>query len=207
MAIEEEPQTAYADSHHQDPDVQAMLRLRDGDDSALDEIVERYQNELVGYFYHHCWDQLTSEDLAQTVFIKLYRACERYQVSAKLRTYLYRIAHNAWVDHLRRLRPHASLDAEMGSEGMRLGDALADHKAQDPSELDHRDYLRQRIQEAIEDLPEGQRDVFVLANHQELRYHEISDVLGIPEGTVKSRMHAAVRRLRTLLGDLVEDLA
>ena len=177
MAMEDESQTACADVHHQDPDVQAMLRLRDGDDSALDGIVERYQNELVGYFYHHCWDQLTAEDLAQTVFIKLYRARERYQVSAKLRTYLYRIAHNAWVDHLRRLRPHASLDAEMGAEGMRLGDALADHKAHDPSEMDQRAYLRQRIQDAVENLPEGQRDVFVLANHQEMRYHEIAEVL------------------------------
>lgn len=204
MAMEE--QAAYSDLHQQDSDVQAMLRLRDGDDSALDSIVDRYQNELVGYFYHHCWDQLTAEDLAQTVFIKLYRARQRYQVSAKLRTYLYRIAHNAWVDHLRRLRPHASLDAEMGSEGMRLGETLADHKALDPGEMDHREYLRQRIQDAVEDLPQGQRDVFVLANHQEMRYHEISEVLGIPEGTVKSRMHAAVRRLRSLLGDLVEAL-
>lgn len=188
-----------------DSDTQVMERLRDGDDDALTLIVERYQNELVGYFYHHCWDQLTAEDLAQTVFIKLYRARARYQITAKLRTYLYRIAHNAWIDHLRRQRHHASLDAEIGPDGLRLRDCLSDGKNSDPGDVGHQSYLRRRIQEAVERLPEGQRDVFVLANNQDMRYQEISEVLGIPEGTVKSRMHSAVRRLRSELTDLVED--
>lgn len=189
-----------------DSDTQVMECLRDGDDDALAIIVERYQNELVGYFYHHCWDQLTSEDLAQTVFIKLFRARSRYQITAKLRTYLYRIAYNAWVDHLRRQRHHASLDAQYGGDGPRLRDSLADPKALGAGNDVNTPYLRQRIQEAVERLPEGQQDVFILANNQDMRYQEISEVLGIPEGTVKSRMHAAVRRLRTDLADLVEEL-
>lgn len=190
-----------------DSDTQVMECLRDGDDDALEIIVERYQNELVGYFYHHCWDQLTAEDLAQTVFIKLFRARSRYIITAKLRTYLYRIAYNAWVDHLRRQRHHASLDAQYGGEGgPSLRDSLADPKQAAAGSEVNTPFLRQRIQEAVERLPAGQQDVFILANNQDMRYQEISEVLGIPEGTVKSRMHAAVRRLRTDLADLVEEL-
>ncbi|MDA3963100.1 MAG: sigma-70 family RNA polymerase sigma factor [Planctomycetota bacterium] len=184
-------------------DTQVMERLRDGDDDALAIIVERYQNELVGYFYHHCWDQLNAEDLAQTVFIKLFRARARYQATAKLRTYLYRIAHNAWVDFVRRQRNHLSLDAEVGHNGLRLVDTMAQDF--DPEENSREALVRRRIQEAVELLPEGQRDVFVLANNQGLKYQEIGGILDIPEGTVKSRMHAAVRNLRKHLADLVDE--
>lgn len=184
-------------------DTQVMERLRDGDDDALAVLVERYQHELVGFFYHHCWDQLVSEELAQTVFIKLFRARSRYRPTAKLRTYLYRIAHNAWIDHLRRQRKHLSLDAEIGGEGLRVIDTLASDF--DPERAGRDAVIRHRIQVAVENLPAGQRDVFVLANNQGLKYHDISAVLGIPEGTIKSRMHAAVRTLRRHLADLLED--
>ena len=185
-----------------DSDTRIMERIRDGEIDAIEELVTRYQNELVGYFYHQCWNQGTAEELAQTVFIKVFRARERYQATAKVRTYLYRIAHNAWIDHLRRLKKHVSLDAEVGSRGLRLVDTI--QSAFDP-EGEQREYrIRARIQEAVAELPEGQRSVFVLANNQGMKYQEISEVLDIPEGTVKSRMHAAVRNLRKKLADLVE---
>ena len=146
LAIDDHIADEVVTEQHQDPDVRAMLRLRDGDDSAIEELVERYQNELVGYFYHHCWDQLTAEDLAQTVFIKLYRA--RALSGQRQITHLS-LPHRPQC--LGRppapFAPHASLDAEMGSDGLRLSQALADGKQQDPADMDHRDYLRERIQE------------------------------------------------------------
>jgi len=184
-------------------DTQVMERLRDGDDDAIGDLVDRYQNELVGFFYHHCWNQLTAEELAQTVFIKVYRARKRYQPTAKVRTYLYRIAHNAWIDHTRRQRHHLSLDLEVGEKGQRLADTMEgkDHAGRaQRSEL-----IQRRVQQAVNKLGEGQRDVWVLANNQGMKYEEIGRVLDIPEGTVKSRMHAAVRALRKELVDLVED--
>lgn len=196
-----DPQTLDRES-----DSQVMERLRDGDNEALAIIVERYQDELVGYFYHHCWDQLTAEDLTQTVFIKLFRARERYHHSAKLRTYLYRIAHNAWIDHIRRQQHHVvSIDAEYGAHEGQLRNSLADPRAADPGDAGQNHLIRTRIHEAVESLSESQRSVFILANNQDMRYQEISEVLGIPEGTVKSRMHAAIRRLRELLADLVDE--
>ncbi|MFW5751428.1 MAG: RNA polymerase sigma factor [Planctomycetota bacterium] len=189
-----------------DTDALIMARLRDGEDEeeAAAALVERYQRELVGYFYHQCWNQTLAEELAQTVFIKIYRARRRWKATAKVRTYLYRIAHNAWIDHLRRSKNHVSLDAEMGGSGLRLVDAIAGDAAPDRPDAEESQTIRDRVREAVEKLPEGQRAVFVLANNQEMKYQEISDVLDIPVGTIKSRMHAAVRTLRRLLADLVE---
>jgi len=144
-----------------------------------------------------------AEDLAQTVFIKIFKARLRYQATAKVRTYLYRIAHNAWVDWIRRQRKHVSLDAEVGSSGLRLVDTMAGDF--DPEQVGRDDLIRSRIQDAVDELPTGQRDVFVLANNQGLKYQEICVILDIPEGTVKSRMHAAVRNLRKHLADLIDD--
>lgn len=187
-----------------DDDVRIMERIRDDDREAVVELVGRYQNELVGFFYHQCWDQLIAEELAQDVFVNVYRSRARYQPTAKVRTYLYRIAHNLWIDHIRRHRHHqVSLDAEVGESALRLVDVL---KA--PTEAEHDsgedDRVRTRIQQAVAALPEGQREVFVLANNHGMKYQDIAQVLSIPEGTVKSRMHAAVRFLRDELQDLVE---
>lgn len=187
-------------------DARLMERMREdeGADEALAELVRRYQDELVGFFFHHCWQQLTAEELAQTVFVKMYQARARWQPTAKVRTYMYRIAHNAWIDHVRKLARsrQVSLDAERGSNGLRLVDTMESQQsaASEASEMN----IRARIEAAVEELPEGQQAVFVLANNQNMRYAEISEVLGIPEGTVKSRMHNAVRHLRNALRDLVE---
>ncbi len=195
----------------QDPQAQAelalMARVRDGDREAVIGIVDRYQNELVGFFFHLCWDQLSSEELAQDVFVRLYNARERWQPTARLRTWLYRIAHNLWIDHLRRKRSLVSLDAERGEEGLRLSDVLAAAPSADPDAAERDLQIRERVRGALAELPEGQREVFVLANDQGMKYHDIAAILGIPEGTVKSRMHHAVRFLRDELADLVEEPA
>lgn len=205
MALAASPDDfAQAKQRLADGDVRIMERIRDDDREAVVELVGRYQNELVGFFYHQCWDQLTAEELTQDVFVNVYRSRARYQPTAKVRTYLYRIAHNLWIDHLRRHKHHqVSLDAEVGESALRLVDVL---KAPTERESDtgEEDRVRTRIQEAVSALPEGQREVFVLANNHGMKYQDIGQVLGIPEGTVKSRMHAAVRFLRDELQDLVE---
>ncbi len=187
-----------------DPDIALMERIKADDQEAVIALVERYQGELIGFFFHQCWDQLVAEELAQDVFVNVYRSRARYVPTARVRTYLYRIAHNLWIDHLRRLRRHLSLDAAFGEDGPSLGADLAAPAAGDAGR-DTR--IRNRVQQALELLPTGQREVFVLANNQGLKYQEISGILGIPEGTVKSRMHHAVRALRDELGDLLEDEA
>jgi len=187
-----------------DDDIRLMERIRDDDRDAVTELVRRYQDELVGFFYHHCWDQLQAEEMTQDVFVNVYRSRARWQPTAKVRTWLYRIAHNLWIDHIRRNRHHnVSLDAEVGTAALRLVDVLQARPEPD-ADGDRDQQIRERIQVAVDALPDGQRDVFMLANNQDMKYQEIAAVLGIPEGTVKSRMHSAVRFLRDELQDLVE---
>jgi RNA polymerase sigma-70 factor (ECF subfamily) len=187
-----------------DPDTRIMERVRDDDRAAMVELVQRFQNELVGYFYNHCWDQLLAEELAQDLFVNVYRARSRYQATAKLRTFLYSIAKNIWIDHLRRQKHvQVSLDAEIGSSALRLIDMVSSRPSEGDA-LSREHQIRARVQQALEALPEGQREVFVLANNHDMKYAQIGSVLGIPEGTVKSRMHNAVRFLREELQDLIE---
>jgi RNA polymerase sigma-70 factor (ECF subfamily) len=188
-----------------DPDIRTMERIRDGDQEAVVDLVGRFQDELIGFFFHLCWDQLISEELAQDVFVNVYRSRTRWVATAKVRTWVYRIAHNLWIDHLRRQRRHLSIDADGEGERPPLAEALAAPRSDDPEAADRDRVIRDRVARALADLPEGQRLVFVMANNQGLRYQEIAAVLGIPEGTVKSRMHNAVRALRDDLVDLVED--
>jgi RNA polymerase sigma-70 factor, ECF subfamily len=190
--------------HVSDPDCVVMERIRADDREAVVELVRKYQHELVGFFYHQSWDQLVAEELAQDVFVNVYRARARWVPTAKVRTWIYRIAHNLWIDHLRRHRHHhTSLDAEVGESGLRLVELIEAPAAPEPDD-GQAPRVRARIQQAVAALPEGQREVFTLANHQGMKYQDIANVLGIPEGTVKSRMHSAVRQLRDELADLVD---
>jgi RNA polymerase sigma-70 factor (ECF subfamily) len=181
-----------------------MARIRDDDTTAVDALVERFQHELVGFFYNLCYDQLIAEELAQDVFVNVYRARARWQPTARVRTWMYRIAHNRWIDHCRRRHDGISLDAERDDGGFRLGDAMAAPDAGPADDPQRAATIRTRVQSALDLLPAGQREVFILANNQGLKYNEISGILGIPEGTVKSRMHHAIRTLRDELADLVE---
>jgi RNA polymerase sigma-70 factor (ECF subfamily) len=187
-------------------DIQTLERLREGDLEAMTQLVERFQTEMVGFFYNNCWDHLLAEELAQSVFVKVFTARERYQATAQVRTFLYRIAHNVWIDHLRRQRRTVSLDASRDEEGGTLKDLLmaAPSGPDEADVLERAGTIRSRVREALEQLPSGQREVFLLANNHDMKYQEISRILSIPEGTVKSRMFAAIRTLREKLKDLVE---
>ena len=172
-----------------------MVAVRTGINGSVEALVGRFQDELVGFFYHQCWDQGVAEELAQDVFVNAYRARERWVPSARVRTWLYRIAHNRWIDHLRRQRPHRSLH-EIEVDDL---EAPAVEVALDGS-------VRERLQAAVAALPEGQRVVVGLVVDGQLPYAEVARVLAIPEGTVKSRMFHAVRQLRSTLGDLWEEV-
>jgi RNA polymerase sigma factor (sigma-70 family) len=180
-----------------------MAQVRDGSEAALEALVGHFQGELLGFFYHLTFDQLLAEELAQDVFVKVWHARSRWVQTASVRTWLYRIAHNRWIDHLRTRRTLTSLD---DGEDDRLAATLPAREDRSPGAADGMaKEITERIAAALDLLPTGQREVFVLANNHGLRYQDISEVLGIPEGTVKSRMHHAVRTLREELADLVEE--
>ena len=190
-----------------DPDSQMMERFRDGDEEAFQGIVDRFQRPLINFFFRLTWDRFISEDYSQEVFTRLIRHRHSYRPIAKLSTYVFRIAKNYWIDRIRERAAApdiGSLDQtiyEDEGRAITLGETVNGNVPQPTVELARKD-IRERVKKAVSRLPEDQRLVFVLSENQGLKYADIAEVLEIPVGTVKSRMHAAVGRLREMLKDV-----
>lgn len=179
-----------------------MLQARGGSRAAFSELVDRYEARLISYFFRQCGDRELSEDCAQEVFVRLYRARERYGPQARFATFLFTIARNYWIDvaRARRVRPQeSSLSASTEDGETREWAAMV--PAQEPGPLAHVEQVEdvERLRKALDRLAPGQRDVVLLGVIEGLPYAEVSAILGIPVGTVKSRVHAAVRALREVL--------
>ena len=184
-----------------------LQRFREGERSAFEEIVGRFQPSLEHFFYRLCWDRDRSEDLAQEVFLRVLRGSRSYVAQGKLSTFLFRIATNLWIDEYRSRRPRPrmySLDqashgeSQHEHEGCSLAQAVA-AEGPGPDNVASAEEEKALLRGAIEKLTEPHRLVFELAVYQQMPYEQISSTLAIPVGTVKSRMHNAVRFLRRFL--------
>lgn len=139
-----------------------------------------------------------AEDIAQDVFIKVYRSLDRFRQEAQLTSWLYRIVMNACIDHRRRLASGGVAPFGEEAEARLLN---TPEGAPSPEAWAYAGELGQVLEAAINRLPQGQRIVFVMRHHQGLKLVEIAAALGLAEGTVKRQLHAAVRRLRDALTD------
>ena len=185
-----------------DPDL--LLAYRDGDPDAFQALVAHYQDRMVQFFYRLCWDRDRAEDLCQDLFLKLMQGCRRYRPEGKLSTFVYRVATNLWIDHYRSQRPHRRLfSLDQATLDMPVLE-VAGHEP-DPSAKASDDEERARLRRAMESLTAPHRIVFELAVYQERPYAEIGQLLDIPVGTVKSRMHNAVAALKQLLDPAAGD--
>ena len=167
-----------------------MALAKDGGQEAFAVLVRRYQRPLLNHFLR-CGAGGEAEDLVQQTFVRLFRYRDRYRPSAKFTTFLYLVARQAWIDELRR-RQRAT----------RLRDAW--HEAHGDDEPDHAEGPAESAEAvdlagALASLGDGARAVVDLGVMRGLAYPEISKVLGIPVGTVKSRMFNALRALRKYL--------
>ena len=185
-------------------DEELMCRAREGDVDAFSELFRRHRPRVVNFLFRLSWDRERAEDGAQDVFIKLWMARRRYRPSARFTTFLYRVAHNHWVDEVRKrsARPgEQQLDDETSS-GSQCHPLLAPSSADPEHELFVR-YRQRQIQGAISTLPVIYRTVFILNHLENRKLAEIAEILEIPEGTVKSRLHTAVRMLRDTLSGVI----
>jgi RNA polymerase sigma-70 factor (ECF subfamily) len=183
-------------------DLELMRRFQAGDLDAFTELYEYHLRGLLNFFFRLCWDRSLAEDFAQETLLRVYKSAKKWEPNAKFTTYLYRIARNYWIDHCRLMstqKENVSLQMQVGGSAS-LIDRLPDEIKPPHDDLDRRE-LYSAIMLALEQLPEEQRMVFVLSEIEELRYQEISEIMEIPLGTVKSRMHTAVGKLQELLGD------
>lgn len=185
-----------------DEETELMLRVAGGDDAAFEPLVRRMLPRLLGYFRRLGADASIAEDCAQEVFMKVFRARTGYTARAKFTTYLFHVARNHWIDVYR----HRKAGPGMISAEVLRGDSDEDGPRREfegsgpaPDADAGQAELIAALRRAVAALGEEQREVFVLARVETLRYQEISDILGIPVGTVKSRMHAAWRQIRSHL--------
>jgi RNA polymerase sigma-70 factor (ECF subfamily) len=187
--------------HEDDRDL--MLRVGDGSHEAFDELVSRFEGRLLAYFYRQCGDRGTAEEAAQEVFLRLWKARERYGPQSKFSTFLFTIARNYWIDvtRARRVRPQeSSLNSSSPSdEGTEWAAAIPGAEPE-PMRAVERDEDVDRLRRALDRLPQGQKDVVLLGVIEALPYADVAQMLGIPVGTVKSRVHAAVKSLSGILG-------
>lgn len=190
-------------------DVQRMLAVKAGDMAAFDALVTAYQRPLTAFFDRLMNHPALAEEFAQEVFCRIYQYREDYEPRAAFATYLYRIARNLWIDHLRHRASGPrmlSMETAAGREGdgETLGAGLPG-RAPAPSAGIEAEERARTVRSAVAALPEKLRLVFVMGEGQGLSYAQISVVLSIPVGTVKSRMHAAVLHLRESLAPLVAE--
>ena len=183
-------------------DAEVMLRVKVGDDSAFDHLVEKFRRPLVGFLYRMARSQAVAEEMAQEVFLRVYRSRKGYRASAKFTTWMYRIATNLAVNYARDTRGRrgeVSLD-----EPARGGAAfeVADRNLTVEQELLRRERLR-AIRGHVEALPERQRLAVVMHKYQGLDYREIAQVLKLSESATKSLLFRAYETLRGRLKEFL----
>ena len=172
-------------------DAPLMFRVRDGDDrDAFAVLVKRHQKMLLNFFARS-GVQYDCEDLVQQTFLRLYRYRERYVATAKFTTFLFLLARQVWIDELRRRKRQERLAAGLAAE------PPPEHAA--PVAADMTASGGMDLERALAALPEGMRQVVELGVYQELPYAEVAEILGIPVGTVKSRMFNALAKMRAFL--------
>lgn len=195
-------------------DDELLERFAAGEPAAFGVLLKRYQTPVYNFIARSVRDTEAASDLLQEVFTRVIQHSTDFNRSSKFSTWLYAIARNICIDHMRRMshRRHASLDATgpngAGGDGSPIAPwverVAIDQPAVDTSAAAGR--LRSRIAQAIESLPQEQREVFLMRQLQQLPFAEIAAVVGVSENTVKSRMRYALERLQEALADF-EDYA
>jgi RNA polymerase sigma-70 factor (ECF subfamily) len=185
-----------------DPDVRLMYRVRDDEPGAFELLVEQYQHRLVAVMHHLVGNLAEAEDLAQEVFLRVYRSRKRYQARSKFSTWLFTIANNLALNCLRarQRKPVVPLHTtDSGPLGPRPAEQLVHDDHSGPSQRLQREELAAVIQKALEGLNERQRVAVVLNKFEDMNYLEIAEVMGLTTKAVKSLLSRARMNLRAAL--------
>lgn len=169
-----------------------MLRYRDGDMAAFETLYRRHNDSLYRYLRRRCADPDAAEDVFQEVWGKIIKSRNSYRRTAKFTTFLYRVAHNCFIDHVRRNKRHLT-QSDMDPD-------LHSNPADGPDLNAEKDLARKRLHAALMQLPDEQRDVFLLHAEAGLTLDSIAAVTGVNRETAKSRLRYAMNKLKAAIG-------
>jgi RNA polymerase sigma-70 factor, ECF subfamily len=182
-------------------DEDLLARLSNGQKEAFAVLVRRYERELFGYLRRYLGDSDLAEDVFQNTFLQLYTKLGHYEAGRPVRPWLYTIATHQAIDALRRQSRHQAVSLDQSREELPNGEIrslvdLLETRGPGPAEQIQGEERRDLVRSSVDRLPDFLRQVVVLAYYQGLKYREIADILEIPVGTVKSRLHAALIKLQ-----------
>ena len=189
-----------------DPDIRLMLRVRDDEAGAFEELVEQYQHRLVAVMHHLVGNAEEAEDLAQEVFLRVYRARKKYRPRSKFSTWLFTIANNLALNALRtrQRKPVVPLAAaRFRPAGPRPAEQLVHDRRSGPMQHVQQQELAAVIRQALDGLNERQRMAVVLNKFEDMNYAEIAEVMGLTTKAVKSLLSRARMNLRAALAGYI----
>jgi RNA polymerase sigma-70 factor (ECF subfamily) len=183
-------------------DEDLLLDYRQSDDRrAFEELVQRYERELFSYLRHYVGDAEMAEDAFQATFLQVHLKCKQFEQGRKFRPWLYAVATNQAIDAQRRNRRHRMVSLNRRAQGNgqddesgSLEDVLGSQQPDPLAQIESCE-LQDQVRLCVEQLPEPLKEVLLLVYYQGLKYREAAQVLDIPVGTVKSRLHAAIGKL------------
>jgi len=186
---------------HSDPDAALMLRVKRGDREAFANLVEKYKQPLFNFICRTLRDEAESEDLAQNVFLQVYKSRQRYEHTAKFSTWLFTIARNLCLNEIRRRSRHPadSIEETQSDNEEQPQRQYEDKKNFLPTENVLHGELAAKIEEAVAELPENQRTAILLCRQDELSYEEIAKILDCSLSATKSLIHRGRETLKEKL--------
>src|SRR5208283_90275 len=184
-----------------DPDAVLMLRVKRGDRAAFGELVDKYKQPVMNFIFRSLRDETEAEDLAQNVFLQVYKSRSRYRQTAKFSTWLFTIARNLCLNELRRRSRHPaeSIEETHAEHEDQPRQQYEDKSQLAPPENLLQGELAQKIEEALAGLPENQRSAILLCRQDDLSYEEIADVLKCSLSATKSLIHRGRETLKEKL--------
>ena len=188
-----------------DSDAAVMLRVKTGDDAAFNYLVQKYRRAMVSFMFRMAHNSAAAEDLAQEVFLRVYRSRENYEPSAKFTTWLYRIATNLAVNHARDTR-HERPENQVSLDEPDTDTGLTVDVADDSLTAEQRILRQERMQairQKVQALPERQRMAVIMHKYQQMDYRQIAEVLKLSESATKSLLFRAYETLRNQLREFV----
>ncbi|MDA8977134.1 sigma-70 family RNA polymerase sigma factor [Akkermansiaceae bacterium] len=187
-----------------DPDHELVRRAQDGNTRAFDDLVVKYSPKLYGMVYHMTANKEDTHDLLQDIFAKAYRSLKRFRGKSTFYTWIYSISTNMTLNFLKKRKRRSALSLDNVDSGIQNNDAMVDlGHASNPRHQSNVNELQKKMNEALQALSEDHRAVVTMFDIQGVPHAEISRILGVTEGTVRSRLFYAHKQLQGHLQEYV----